>query len=114
MSLSIEPQIAKRVPLTVTPSGIVLIEGTRVPLDVVVEAFNAGESAEEIALNYPTLKLADIYTVLAYYLHHRGDVDAYVAERQQAADSLRERIELRFDPRGIRERLLARRPAPHN
>ena len=113
MSLSIEPQIAKRVPLTATPSGIVLIEGTRIPLDLVVEAFTAGESAEEIALNYP-LKLADIYAVLAYYLHHREEVDAYVAERRQAADALRVRIESRFDPRGIRERLLARQPAPQS
>lgn len=112
MSLRIKPHAAERVPLTPTPVGVVLVEGTRVPLDLVVEAFNAGESAEEIVLNYPTLRLADLYAVLAYYLHHREDVDAYVAERGQEVDALRARIELRFDPQGIRERLLARRPAP--
>jgi len=112
MSLSIEPQTTERVPLKAAAGGVVLVEGTRVPLDLVVEAFNAGESAEEIVLNYPTLRLADTFAVLAYYLHHREDVDAYVAERRQEADALRARIQLRFDPRGIRERLLARRSAP--
>lgn len=111
MSLSIELDATERVPLTPSADGAVRVEGTRVPLDLVVEAFNAGNAAEEIALNYPTIKLADLYAVLAYYLHHREDVDIYVADRRQEADTLRARIESRFDPRGIRERLLARRPA---
>lgn len=112
MSLPIELQTTERVPLMAAAGGVVLVEGTRVPLDLVVEAFNAGEAAEEIALNYPTLRLADIFAVLAYYLHHLEEVDAYVAERRQEAVDLRARIQSRFDPRGIRERLLARRSAP--
>lgn len=111
MTLSIEPEATERVPLTTSADGVVLVEGTRVPLDTVVEAFNAGKSAEEIALSYPTLGLADLYAVLAYYLRHRADVDAYVAERRQAAGALRADIELHSEPRGIRDRLLARRPA---
>jgi len=111
MTLSIDPEAAWRVPLAPSRDGVVLVEGTRVPLETVVEAFNAGQSAEEIALSYPTLELANLYAVLAYYLRHRGDVDTYVAERRQKADTLRDDIESRFDPLGIRERLLARRPA---
>ncbi len=111
MSLSIEPEATERVPLTPSADGVVLVEGTRLPLDTVVEAFNAGKSGEEIALSYPTLGLADLYAVLAYYLRHRADVDTYVAERRRDADALRARIESHFEPRGIRERLLARRPA---
>jgi len=110
MSLSIEPETTERVPLTPTSGGVVLVEDTRVPLETVVEAFNTGKSAEEIVLSYPTLGLADLYAVLAYYLHHRAEVDTYVAERSREADALRARIESHFEPRGIRERLLARRP----
>jgi len=113
MSLSIQPETTERVPLTPTAGGVVLVEDTRVPLDTVVEAFNAGKSAEEIALSYPTLGLADLYAVLAYYLHHRAEVDTYVAERRREAGALRARIESHFEPLGIRERLLARRPAQH-
>jgi uncharacterized protein (DUF433 family) len=109
VSLLIEPQIAKRVPLTPTESGVVLVEGTRVPLDLIVDGFNDGQSAEEIALGYPAVDLVDIYVVLAYYLHHREDVDHYIAERRQQADELRRDIESHFPPQGIRDRLLARR-----
>lgn len=111
MRLSMELEATHRVPLTDTAHGVVLVEGTRVPLDTVVEAFNEGQSAEEILLSYPTLDLANLYAVLAYYLRHREDVDTYVAQRRQEAKVLRARIESRLDPQGIRDRLLARRPA---
>jgi uncharacterized protein (DUF433 family) len=109
MTLSIEFQATEPLPLTASKDGIVRVEGTRVPLEVVIDAFNAGQSAEEIVLGYPTLDLADLYAVLAYYLHHRGEVDSYVADRRREADALRARIESRFDSRAIREQLLARR-----
>jgi uncharacterized protein (DUF433 family) len=107
--LVIEPEVTERIPLRSTQEGAVLVEGTRVPLDLLVEAFNGGNSAEEIVMNHPTLELADVYAILAYYLRHRADVDAYAARRRAQADALRARIESQFDPRGIRERLLARR-----
>ncbi len=109
MSLTIGPGATERVPLTRAAYGVVLVEGTRVPLDTVVEAFNEGKSAEEIVLSYPTLELAAVYAVLAYYLRHREDVDRYVAQRRQEAGALRARIESQGDSHGIRERLLARR-----
>lgn len=108
MSLSIEPQITERVPLRISEHGVVLVEGTRVPLDVVVNAYNAGQSAEEIVLGYPTLALADVYALIAYYLRHRDEVDSYVGKRRGETERLRERIEAHFDPRGVRQRLLAR------
>lgn len=113
MGLLIEPDVAERVPLASTAHGVVLVAGTRVPLDTVIEAFNAGSSAEEIVLGYPTLNLADVYAVLTYYLRHREEVDTYLAQRRQEADRLRARIEGQSDRRGIRERLLSRRQTPH-
>ena len=46
--------------------------------------------------------------MLLYYLWHRDAVDAYVAERTAVSDALRVAREARFDPIGIRARLLAR------
>jgi uncharacterized protein (DUF433 family) len=106
--LAIGPGTSERVPLAYGERGVVLVEGTRVPLDTVVAAFNAGQSAEEIALGHSTLDLAAVYAVLAYYLRHRAEVDAYAAERRGETDALRARVESRQDPGGIRERLLAR------
>ena len=50
--------------------------GTRVSLDIVVAAFHAGATAEEIARDYPSLRLADIYAVITYYLRHEVEVEA--------------------------------------
>jgi len=98
-------------PLAVDKHGAVRVGGTRVTLDSVVAAFQSGATAEEISQQFPTLALADVYEVIAYYLRHQVDVDAYLSERQTAATSLRREIESRFDPRGLRARLVARRTA---
>ena len=42
-------------------------------------------------------------------LRNRADVDSYLAARRAEGERLRRVIEARFDPTGIRERLLARR-----
>lgn len=94
------------------PEPIPLSTGTRVTLHSVVIAFRDEASAEAIAQRYPTLCLADIYSVIGYYLRHRDEVEPYLGERADEAARLRGDIEARFDPVGVRERLLARRERP--
>lgn len=108
-SLAVEPQ---PVPLTATSEGVMRISGTRVPLETVVRAFHQGATPEEIVQDFPSLTLAAVYSVLAYYLVHRDEVDDYVAERAQRNEAARMSHEQRFDPIGIRARLLARRTDP--
>lgn len=107
MNLHILPQ---PVPLSTASDGIVRVTGTRVPLETIVRAFHQGATPEEIAQDFTTLSLADVYSVLAYYLANRSPVDAYVAERQMRSDSARLAHEAQFDSTGIRARLLARQP----
>ena len=92
LGLAIGPEKTERVPLTSVAGGVVLVEGMRVPLDMVVEEFNEGTSPEEIVLGYSTLDLSAVYAILAYYLRHRETVDAYVLQRRQDAQSLRNRV----------------------
>jgi uncharacterized protein (DUF433 family) len=106
MALSIE---AVPVPVKINADGVALVGGTRVTLDTVVGAFNEGATPEEIMQRYPSLRLADIYAVISYYLRQREEVDAYLSQRQQQAEEVRRQNEARFDMRGVRERLLARR-----
>ena len=106
MALTVEPQ---PIPLTTTPEGVVRITGTRVPLETVVRAFYAGATPEEIAQDFPTVTLAQVYAVLAFYLAHRVEVDAYVTERTTVSAVARAAHEARFNPIGVRARLLARR-----
>ncbi|MBE9106775.1 hypothetical protein IQ229_18110, partial [Nostoc cf. edaphicum LEGE 07299] len=58
---------------------------------------------------YPSLHLWDIYLVIAYYLQHQGEVDTYLLERQRLATEIQQEAEKRFNPIGVRDRLLARR-----
>jgi hypothetical protein len=76
-----------------------------------VEAFRDGATAEEITQQYPTLALADVYSVLGYVLRHEEEVAAYLASRTEVRDAVRRENERRFDPQGVRDRLMARRPA---
>lgn len=105
MSLTLEPPV---VPITVSPQGVALVSGTRVPIDTVITAFLQGDAPEEIAQNFPTVTVADAYAVIAYYLQHQASVDAYLAERRQRRAELQATVEQRLDPHGLRARLLAR------
>jgi uncharacterized protein (DUF433 family) len=96
-------------PLTTTADDVVVVAGTRVSLDLIVASFTSGATAEEIAQQYPTAELADVYAAITYYLRHRSDVEAYLANRRQQADQVRADNEHRLDPHGIRDRLAARR-----
>ena len=78
-------------------------------LDTVVTAFQEGMSAEGIVEQYPALNLADAYAVIAYYLRHRDDVDAYLRQKENESATVRERREQDFNPLGVRARLMARR-----
>lgn len=97
------------VPLTVDGQGVVLIGNTRVTIDTVVAAFSEGATAEEIVQQYPSLDLADVYSVVGYYLKHKSEVDTYLEGRRRRAATVQEHNEARNEPAGIRDRLLARR-----
>lgn len=97
------------VPLTFDSHGVVHVADTRVTLDTVIAAFHEGATPETIAHQYPALTLGDVYAVIGYYLHHQAEVDAYLQERQRDAARVRQENEARFDPSGVRDRLLARK-----
>ena len=63
---------------------------------------------EAIVQQFPSVALADVYLVIAHYLTHTAKIDAYLAQRQTEAARLQCAIETRFNPVGIRARLLAR------
>jgi hypothetical protein len=83
---------------------------SRVLLELVIWAFEDGASPETIVQQYSTLALPDVYAVIAYYLRHRSEVEAYLARREQAAKEVRKRVESQQgDLSEIRARLLAYR-----
>ena len=97
------------VPLRTDDSGVLRVGNTRVTLDSVVTAYMNGSSAEQIADDFPTLNLADIHAVISFCLRHTKEVEEYLCQQRQAADTVRRQIEAIVAPPGLRQRLLARR-----
>jgi len=97
------------IPLTVDAHGVLRVGNTRVTLETMLAAFADGATAEEIVQQYPSLQLADVYSVIGYYLRHTSEIDAYLQQRREQREGIRQQNETRFDPHGVRERLLARR-----
>jgi uncharacterized protein (DUF433 family) len=100
---------AETIPLTSDTDGNVRVGGTRVGFETIIASFSEGATAEEIVQRYPSLHLADVYQVIGYYLRRPSDVDAYLRERRDHAEEVRKENEARFDPEGVRDRLLVRR-----
>jgi uncharacterized protein (DUF433 family) len=87
------------------------IAGTRVSLESVVRVFREGRSPETIAAEcFPTLSLEQVYGAITYYLGHREEVDAYLAEAETAYERSRGQHEDREFAQQLRE---ARRQGGH-
>jgi uncharacterized protein (DUF433 family) len=82
----------QQLPLVASEDGTIRIAGTRVSLDSVVHHYDQGATAEEIALRFPALRLADVHACLAYYLNHSAQVEAYLNDQRRRADDLQGRI----------------------
>src|SRR5512147_72792 len=88
-------------PLTLNKDGVARVSGTRVTLDTVVRAFTRGATAEEIAQQYPSLALSDVYAVISYYLQNREEVDKYLEKRRKHAQAVKRENQKQFDQQGI-------------
>lgn len=97
------------VPLREDREGTIRVGGTRVTLETVITAFESGATAEQIAQDFPSLNLADIYTSIGFYLRHQAEVAAYLQRQRADAELIRQEIESHPETQAIRERLLARR-----
>jgi uncharacterized protein (DUF433 family) len=90
-------------------TGALRVGQSRVLLELVIRAFEDGATPEAIAQRYSTATLADVYATIAYYLKHKDDVVAYLAEREREAQHVQHKLQGRQgDLAALRSRLLAR------
>ncbi len=102
-------ELVDAIPLSKDASGVFRVGGSRVTLDLVIRAFNRGATPEEIAQDFPSLQLPDIYQVIGYYLKHGSELAGYFDQRARAERKMLEAHQEEWSPRGLRDRLLARR-----
>jgi uncharacterized protein (DUF433 family) len=97
-------------PLREDESGALRVGKSRVLLELVIEAHQEGASPEAIVQRYTSLELADVYAVIAYYLRHRNEVEAYLSRQEEKAREIEGKIAAdQKDWSAIRERIAALR-----
>ncbi len=77
------------VPLREDPTGVFRVGESRVLLELVLDAFKRGESAEAIVRSYRSLRLADVYAVISRYLADPAPFDEYLRRCHEDADAVR-------------------------
>src|SRR5947199_1654561 len=103
------------VPLDQDETGAIRVGKTRVLLELVIEAYLDGATPETIVQWFESLRLADVYAVISYYLNHSEEIKEYLRQRQEVAEEVRRKIEAHQPQRPrFREELLARRARREN
>lgn len=97
-------------PLQMDEGGTLRVGKSRVSLGIVIEQYENGMSPEDLVRAYDTLVLADVHSILAYYLRHRDDVRTYLKQQEEKAAALQESAEAKRSTIS-RDELLARQSA---
>ena len=97
------------IPLYEDPPGVLRVGKSRVLLELVIRAFQRGQTPESIVQSYDTLSLPDVYAVVSYYLANPAPVDEYLHRCDQQAEAVRRKLEdAGMTGRVGKEELLAR------
>jgi hypothetical protein len=97
------------VPLREDPPGVFRVGDSRVLLELVLDAFKRGESAEAIVRSYRTLSLPEVYAVISRYLADPAPFDEYLRRCEEEAEAVRRKLEAAgMTNRVGKEELLAR------
>src|SRR5207249_9846271 len=83
-TVDFEP-LSVAVPLREDPPGVFRVGKSRVLLELVIRAFQRGETPEGIVQSYSTLRLPDVYAVVSYFLANPGPVEEYLRQCDEAA-----------------------------
>ena len=102
---------ALETPIGWLSNGAARVLGTRVPLEFVIWSHKQGMHPGEIVDRYPTLELADVYAVIAYYLRNSEEVETYLQEADEAAEKAYAEWQATNPDPGFRERVRARQKA---
>lgn len=99
-------------PLRSDDTGVLRIGPSRVTLESVVHAFDAGASAEEIVASYPTLELGDVYAAIAYVLKNRVEIDEYMQRSAAESEKVHQQWEERYPTAALRRLIRERSSRP--
>lgn len=84
------------------------IRGRRVGIDLILAAYKLGWSPEEIADEFDTIRLEDVYATITYYLRNRERLDAWLIRIEASIAADMARIDAIATPAAERMRRLSR------
>lgn len=104
-------ETTQTVPLEIWEDGTIRVGGTRLLIDMIVEAHNDGRCPEDIYESFPSkyYTVADIYSVIAYYLSHKAAIDKHLAEKERKAEAIRRKYEGTSEHQAFRAELRRRK-----
>jgi uncharacterized protein (DUF433 family) len=97
------------IPLYEDPSGVFRVGKSRVLLELVIRAFQRGQTPEGIVQSYDTLSLPEVYAVVSYYMANPAAIDEYLRTCDQKAEAVRRKLDAAgMISRTSKEELLSR------
>jgi uncharacterized protein (DUF433 family) len=90
--------------------GYIYLAGHRIGLRHVVELYTDGYTPEMLHDHFPTLPLALVHKVIAFYLENQAEVDAYIRQSRETVDRLAAAPQPGPDAAELRRRMETRRP----
>jgi uncharacterized protein (DUF433 family) len=97
--------------LTRDADGYIHVSGDRIGLQDVVFYYKEGYSPEALLDVFPTLSLALVYKIIAFYLDNEADVAAYITQCDQEMERQRAAAPRGPDVAELRRRLAAKQSA---
>ena len=95
----------EEIPLHQDDHGTIRVKGSRVTLDTIVAKMQVGYTPEEIHEGFPSVTLAQINTIIDWYLNHQVEADDYLQEREAEGERIRQRIESEPGYMALREKI---------
>ena len=83
MTILEQQPLTLSIPLYEDPPGVLRVGKSRVLLELVIRAFQRGQTPESIVQSYDTLSLPDVYAVVSYYLANPAPFDEYLRHCDQ-------------------------------
>ncbi len=99
---------ADPVPLEKWDDGSIRVSGSRMHFNIVIGIYQEEGSVEGLRGALPDLALPVAHRLVAYYLAHQHEVDAWMQQLEREADEIWEQFENEHPTREWRERLKAR------
>ncbi|MEH2121420.1 DUF433 domain-containing protein [Nostoc sp.] len=79
------------------------LKGTRIGIEsILYEYIYRCKTPEEIAEQFHTVTLEQVYATILYYLHHRSEVDAYLVDWLEFSRTMREEQQRNPSPARMR------------